>query len=89
MVKRGISMLRLIDQSGEQMVCCCVDKGAPAVLAIGNDTDDATPAQGIVIDTTAPIQITSVKDAQALSAWLAAAAVWLRVRELNEDIYGD
>lgn len=56
------------------------------MLCIGDEEgNDLRKASGIIIDTTAPIQITNVKDAYALSAWLSAAAVWLRMQELGSE----
>lgn len=67
------------------MVCCCAATEGQAILCIGDpETRDLRQANGIIIDTTGPVEITNTKEAYALSAWMSAAAVWLRSQEIAE-----
>ena len=84
-------MLRLTDSSGAEMLCCCASDGGRALLCIGDpdQLESLRPVSGIIIDTTGPLQITNVRDAQALAAWLSAAAVWLRIEQMVEQLGDD
>ena len=85
MAEGPIAVLRLTDSSGEQLVCCCAPSGGVATVMIGDEQSEyGRPVCGIVIDSTGPIEITNPKDASAVAAWLSAAAVWLRVQQLQD-----
>lgn len=80
-----VALLRMTDCSGEQLVCCCAPSGSGATVVFEALEDGSeSPARGIVIDSSGPIQITNPKDASALAAWLSAAAVWLQVQQIQD-----
>lgn len=83
-----VSMLRATDDAGIQVVIACVPEGAKEFMSIGDPeswTENCRPVTSVIIDSSGAAQLTDHKDVAALSAWLSAAAVWLRERQLLEE----
>jgi hypothetical protein len=83
-----VSMLRVTDESGAQVVVACVPENAKEFLSIGEPeswTEHCRPITSVIIDVSGAIQLTNSKDVSAIAAWLSAAAVWLRTRQLTEE----
>lgn len=75
-------MLRLTDDAGEQFVAACVSEGSAGLLSFGEEdswTEHCKPVTSVIIDSSSAVQLTDPKDLESLSAWIAAAAMWLRV----------
>lgn len=86
--KEDISMIRLTDDSGEQFVAACVSEGSCGLLSLGEAdswTEHCRPITSVIIDASAALQVTDPRDLESLSAWLSAAAMWLRVALVAED----
>lgn len=82
----GVSMIRLTDESGSQVVAACVPQEGFGPLGVEDPEGwlhGCIELDSIILDTSGVVQITDSRDATALSAWLSAAAIWLRVRELG------
>ena len=85
---QSVSLLRVTDAAGEQLVCACVPAGSEGLVCMGEPdswTQFCRPATSVVIDLSGVVQLTNAKDVFALSAWLGAAGVWLRTLQLEED----
>jgi hypothetical protein len=83
-----LSLLRVTDSSGAQMVVACVPESGSEFVSVGEPdswTEHCRPVTSVLIDTTRILQLTSPSDVASLAAWLSAAAVWLREKELMND----
>lgn len=81
-------MLRVTDDVGEQLIAACVSADAADLLCIGQqDTwaEDCRPITSVILSVSSAIQITDPADLAAVSAWLAAAATWLRICMLESE----
>jgi hypothetical protein len=83
-----VSMLRVTDDSGAQAVVACVPESAKEFMSIGDSdswTEHCLPITSVILDVSGAVQLTDHKDVSALAAWLSAASVWLRERQLLEE----
>jgi hypothetical protein len=84
-----ISMLRITDDAGEQLIAACVSGDAADLLCIGQQdswAEDCRPITSVIISVSGAIQITDPADVAAVSAWLGAAATWLRITMLESEL---
>ena len=82
-----VSMVRVTDEAGSQMVIACVPGTAKDLVCIGQDeswTANCKPITSVIFDVSGAVQLTDHRDVAALSGWLSAAAVWLKSRQLLE-----
>jgi hypothetical protein len=85
---QSISLLRLTDEEGEQMVFACVPKGSTSLVCMGEEdswTETCKPVTSVIVDVSGVLQITNSQDLAALSAWLGAASVWLKTIQIEEE----
>lgn len=83
-----VSMLRITDSAGAQAVVACVPSTAKEFMSIGEPeswTENCRPVTSVIIDVSGAIQLTDSKDVATMAAWLSAASVWLRTRQLTEE----
>jgi hypothetical protein len=83
-----VSMLRVTDDAGAQVVIACIPQNAKEFMSIGEPdswTEHCRPITSVIIDVAGAIQLTDSKDVSAMAAWLSAASVWLRTRQLTEE----
>jgi hypothetical protein len=85
---QAVSLLRVTDDAGSQFVAACVPAGSASLVAVGEDeswTESCRPVTSVLLDVNGIVQLTDSRDISAVSAWLAAAAVWLREMQLDEE----
>lgn len=83
-----ISMLRVTDGKGDQMVLACFPAGAEDLIAVGDEdswAENCAPITSLLITVSDTMQFTNSKDISALAAWLSAASVWLKSRQLLDN----
>jgi len=83
-----ISMLRITDGKGDQLVLACFPAGAEELIAVGEEdswAEECEPITSVLITTSDTVQLTNAKDISALAAWLSAASVWLKTRQLLDN----
>lgn len=80
--REDVSMMRLTDDAGSQLLAACVTDGSCDLLCVGEPesfAENCRPVTSVIIDVNAAIQITDPNDLDAMSAWIAAASIWLRM----------
>ena len=85
--RQAVSILRVTDDAGAQLVAACVPHGSEDLLCYGEAdswTESCRPITSVVIDASAILQLTNPKDLYSLSAWLGAAGTWLKVMQIEE-----
>lgn len=90
--REDVSMMRLTDEAGQQFVAACVGAGSCDLLCIGEPdswTEGCDAVTSIVFNTSGTLQLTDPKDLDAMSAWIAAAAIWLRMAQHGGDDAND
>jgi hypothetical protein len=83
-----ISMLRVTDGKGDQLVLACFPAGAEDLISVGEEdswTEDCQPITSVIITASDTLQLTNPKDISALAAWLSAASIWLKTRQLLDN----
>jgi hypothetical protein len=86
---QSVSLIRVTDDTGVQLVFACVPQGSSGLVCVGEQdswTEECKPITSVIADMSGVIQLTNAKDVAALSAWLGAAAVWLKTVQLEEDL---
>lgn len=86
--QESVSLLRLTDEAGEQLVFACVAAGSVGLVCMGEEdswTASCRPMTSIIVDGSGVVQLTNANDVAALSAWLGAASVWLKTLQLEEE----
>ncbi|NDE15611.1 hypothetical protein EBZ80_11845 [bacterium] len=82
-----VSMLRVTDDFGHQVVVGCVPGSGSEFMGVGEDgswAEHCRPITSVIIDVSGAVQLTNHKDVASMAAWLSAAAVWLRTRQLAD-----
>lgn len=85
---QSVSLLRVTDDAGEQLVLACVPSGSAGLVCMGEQdswTESCRPVTSVVVDVSGVVQLTNAQDVAALSAWLGAASVWLKTIQLEEE----
>lgn len=80
-----VSMLRVTDDFGAQVVVGCIPDSGSEFMGVGEQgswAEDCKPVTSVIIDVNGAVQLTNHKDVASMAAWLSAAAVWLRTRQL-------
>lgn len=86
---QSVSLLRVTAADGEQMVLACVPEGSGSLVCMGESeswAETCRPVTSILVDVSGVVQLTNPKDVSALSAWLGAAAIWLKTLQLEEEL---
>jgi hypothetical protein len=83
-----VSMIRITDSAGAQAVIACVPSRAKEFMSIGEPeswTENCKPVTSVIVDVSGAVQLTDADDVSALAAWLSAASVWLKTKQLTEE----
>lgn len=78
-------MLRVTDEFGAQVVIGCIPDSAHEFMGVGEQdswAETCQPITSVILDVNGAVQLTNHKDVASMAAWLSAAAVWLRTRQL-------
>lgn len=84
--RQSVSLVRITDVSGAQLVMACVPEGSADLVCMGEEdswTETCLPVTSVVIDLNGIVQLTDSRDVAALSAWLGAASVWLKMLQME------
>lgn len=82
--REDVSMMRLTDEAGSQLLAACVSSGSCDLICVGEPDSFAAsckPVTSVIIDVSAAIQITDPLDLDAMAAWISAASIWLRMAQ--------
>lgn len=82
--REDVSMMRLTDEAGSQLLAACVSAGSCDLICVGEPdsfAENCRPVTSVIIDVSAALQITDPHDLDAMSAWISAASLWLRMAQ--------